>query len=426
MKDSTAEDPAASASGEPSKISTRLVISVTAVSTVAWLSIFGQPQMYPPVMEAFDQGEEAVGWMWSVETWAGVFGLGLMAGPLTRWSRNLTALIGSLIFISGNLASAFLANLDTELFSGPMSNFDVLVVIRAFTSAGGGIMAASATAACASAPNPQRIFAVTGITWALVANLEAPVLALGIIPNGAAGGFFALAVAALVLLPFSFWLLPPRKVAKQDVEKKQSIWSVLASAPNRTLALMAMLAMFIYEIGQGGVYVVSALIGENQAGMNEAAVATAYFIGSYVGLLGGVVAAWLGSRVGFLWPIVIGIILNITAASLYVFCTNGTQFTLLYILWSAAYYFVTPFIYGALARLDNLGRWVVAMEACWTAGDAFAPGIVGTLVERGGYMHVTGLVLITGLVGLAILVGVMRRLDARSGDRSGGGPAPIG
>ncbi len=235
-----------------------------------------------------------------------------------------------------------------------------------------------------------------------------------------------MAVAALVLLPFSFWLLPPSKVAKQDVEKKESIWSVLRSAPNRTLALMAMLAMFIYEIGQGGVYVVSALIGENQAGMNEAAVATAYFIGSYVGLLGGVVAAWLGSRVGFLWPVVIGIILNITAAGLYVFCTNGTQFTLLYILWSAAYYFVTPFIYGALARLDNLGRWVVAMEACWTAGDATAPAFVGTLVERGGYLHVTWLVLITGLVGLAILVGVMRRLDASSGDRSGGGPAPIG
>jgi MFS family permease len=185
-----------------------------------------------------------------------------------------------------------------------------------------------------------------------------------------------------------------------------------------------MLAILIYEIGQGGVYVLTALIGEH-AGMDEQAVGNAYFIGSIVGLVGGVAAGWLGSRFGFLWPVVIGISLNVVAAVLYVFCTGATEFTLLYILWSAAYYFITPFLYGALARLDNLGRWAVALDAGWAAGDAIGPGIAGSVLERGRYLHVGGLVLITGLLGLVILASVMRRLDAMGDELPGGKPATV-
>jgi predicted MFS family arabinose efflux permease len=53
------------------------------------------------------------------------------------------------------------------------------------------------------------------------------------------------------------------------------------------------------------------------------------------------------------------------------------------------------------------------MEAAWTGGDALGPWIAGELVEYGGYLYVGGLVLVTGLIGLVILVFVTRRLDAR-------------
>lgn len=57
------------------------------------------------------------------------------------------------------------------------------------------------------------------------------------------------------------------------------------------------------------------------------------------------------------------------------------------------------------------------MEAAWAGGDALGPWAAGALVEYGGYLSVGGLVLGTGLVGLAILVSVTRRLDVMEAAR---------
>jgi hypothetical protein len=75
---------------------------------------------------------------------------------------------------------------------------------------------------------------------------------------------------------------------------------------------------------------------------------------------------------------------------------------------------------ASMARLDDLGRWVVTMEAAWTAGDAIGPWTAGELVEYGGYLYVGGLVLVTGMIGLVVIVGVGRRLDARAAASSAG------
>jgi hypothetical protein len=83
---------------------------------------------------------------------------------------------------------------------------------------------------------------------------------------------------ALLLLPFSFWLLPPKKSEKENTQK-ENVWLALRSAPNRRLALTAMAALFIYEIGQGGVDTLTGLIGE-EAGMDPTAVGWVFFWGA--------------------------------------------------------------------------------------------------------------------------------------------------
>jgi predicted MFS family arabinose efflux permease len=392
----------------------RLIISITCTSTIAWISYFGQAQMWDPVVEAFGQDDERTGFLWTIEVTAMVLTMFVAAGPLTRWSRVKVAITGSLIFIVSNLASAYLANLGTEFLFGSFSVFDGLIATRIVASMGAGVMASAGTAAAASSLNPGRIYAITTITWGLLAAGEGILITLLIGPYGAAGGFIFFSIAAVCLLPFSFWLLPPKR-NEQEEAKGESVWLALRSAPNRKLAIYAMLAMFIYEVGQGAVYVLTAKIG-GEVGMTPTEVGWAYTWASYLGLLGGAAAAWLGNRAGYLKPVVLAIFFNVVPAVLYIFCESGLQFFVLYTIWSMAYYFLTPYIYDALARLDKLGRWVVALEAAWTAGDAVAPWIGGSIVQYLGYGYISWLVGLTGLFGLVVLVGVMRRLDGMNVD----------
>jgi len=62
---------------------------------------------------------------------------------------------------------------------------------------------------------------------------------------------------------------------------------------------------------------------------------------------------------------------------------------------------------------------VVATDAIWTLGDGFGPGIAGSLVERGGYEQLAGLGGVTGLICMAVMLGVLQRLG-----RHENGPAP--
>ena len=82
-------------------------------------------------------------------------------------------------------------------------------------------------------------------------------------------------------------------------------------------------------------------------------------------------------------------------------------------LWNAAYYFVVPYLMGAMAEMDDLGRWVVCSDRAWTLGDALGPGIAGTLVERGGYAPLAVLAGVAGATCLVAVLVVMRRFEAQ-------------
>jgi MFS family permease len=131
-----------------------------------------------------------------------------------------------------------------------------------------------------------------------------------------------------------------------------------------------------------------------------------------------VVAGWLGGRFGRKWPIIIGLGLNVVAAAGICLCESGTLYIALNVLWNLAYYFTVPYMMGALAALDDLGRWVVAGDSLWNGGSVPAPMIAGALVESGGYLPLAGLAVFAGLSCMVMLVIVLGRLDAKQGSSS--------
>ena len=377
--------------------SLKLIAAVTAAWSFGQLSYYAQAQLLGPIMNGLGADEEAIGWLFSFENGALALAILSAAGPLGRLSRSRVALFGGAVLVVANILSAF------------ATGYEMLVMSRVMAGIGAGFVGAAGTAAAASSLSPERVFAIVTVTWGVAASIAPAIFPFLTVPYGAPGGFLLMAGIGLLLMPLFGWLLPPR----EDPDEKPS----LLTAPNRTLALIAMFALVVYEIGQAGVYTFIAQIGD-RSGLDEYQVGFTLSATGLAGLIGGVFAAWLGMRVGRNGPIMIGVALNIVAACGLALFEDTTSYVILNWLWNAAYYFVVPYLMGALAAMDDLGRWVVASDGAWWLGDALAPGIAGTLVTQGGHTPLAGLSLVTGLTCIVVMMGVLNRLRRVLADSS--------
>lgn len=381
----------------------RLIAAVTAAWTVSLFAYYAQSQLLGHVMTRFGEGEAAVGWLFSVENAALALTTLAAAGPMARFSRARAATFGAVVVALASVASAY------------ATSWELLLVMRCISGMGAGIAGAAGTAAAASTRDPERIYAAVSVAWGLGAAAEPTVIPYFTVPFGTTGGFLCIAAVALLVIPLFPHLLSPRETPGE----RPSVFS----APNRAFALIAMAGLFIFEVGQGGVWMFIAQIGEH-TGLTEYEVGNVISGTSLAGLTGGVVATWLGGRFGRKWPIVVGLGLNVTAAVGIAVTESSTSYVTFNLLWNAAYYFVVPYLMGAMAAMDDLGRWVVASDGAWTLGDAAGPALAGTLVEWGGYEPLAVLALVGGLGCMFMVLGVLHRFESRDGPSREEPPPP--
>ncbi len=387
----------------------RTLISCTACWFLAQMSYYAQAQMLGPLMSQYDLGEIDVGIMFTQELTVYALAALFVAGPLSRVSRVKAAALGGLVLITVNLISA------------STDSFEVLRITRLLAGFAGGLIGAAGTASAASSLNPQRVFAIVGVSWGLIAAIQLMVVPYLTVPYGAAGAYYGMVGAVVLFLPMILWLNPPRdhEAAQESeaYEQKLSLWARLTErlgvrdAPNARFALLAMVALFVYEIGQGATQVFLEQFGL-RTGLEEFRIGQILGITGFLGLSGGILAAWLGNRFGNLRPIVIGIIFNAVFASALALGTSPILFGASYLGWNMAYYFLVPYMLGVLAQMDDRGRWAVAADAVWWLGAAPGAAVGGLLVETGGYNALATLAPAGGFVCLLILVQTLRRFNA--------------
>jgi MFS transporter, DHA1 family, inner membrane transport protein len=373
------------------------------------MSYYAQAQMLGPLMSHYELGEIAVGVMFTQELTVYALAALFVAGPLSRISRVKAAAAGGLLLITVNLISA------------STDSFEVLRITRLLAGFAGGLIGAAGTASAASSLNPQRIFAIVGVSWGLIAAVQLIVMPYLTVPFGAAGGYYGMAGAVVLFLPLILWLNPPRHHETiqeyTSPEPTLSLWGRLTErlgvrdAPNGRLAVLVMVALFTYEIGQGATQVFLEQFGL-RAGLGEIRIGEILGISAILGLSGGMLAAWLGNRFGSMKPIVLGIIFNAVFASTLALGTLPLLFAASYLGWNMAYYFLVPYMLGVLADMDDRGRWAVAADAVWWLGAAPGAAVGGILVESGGYTALACLAPISGGLCLILLVQTLRRFNA--------------
>ncbi|MBW2494920.1 MAG: MFS transporter [Deltaproteobacteria bacterium] len=385
-----------SGAGASNRETVKLSLAAGMYWALALLGMYAQPQLLESVMADHGALEGAVGQLFAFENGAFFITLLLASGPIARLSRSRTALVGILVLIGGNLISAYAGSLE------------VLLVSRTITGIGAGLISGAATAAAASSDQPERVFAVITVLHNLVLSAEFKIIPYVQTESDPTGCYFMMAAIGVVSLPLCRWLIPPRISGSSD----ESLVLLLLSAPNRMLAMIVMAGVFVFEAGQSGVFTFVDQIGI-QAGLNADDRGTVLSVTSLMGLSGGVVAAWLGVRVGRVLPISIGLSLNVAAAVGLAASESVFAFSAFNLLWGLAYNFLSPYLMGALAALDDRGRWAVAGESLWNGGTVPGPWIAGLLVERAGMLPLAGWALFTGGVCLVLVTAALRGFESR-------------
>ena len=374
-----------------------LIVSCSAAWVIAQQSYYALPQLLDPIKVAFDRSDEVVTRMYGYELFVFAIVALAAAGPLARFSRVFVALLGGSVAVAAGIVSAL------------TDSYSVLVVCRIMLGAGGALAGAAGTAAVASSRDPERVYAVVIIVSQVALALEPAWLerlALG--PFGLDGGFYGLAIATALLMPLLIWLLPPRP---SESAETTSAWAAILQAPNRAIAVAAMLALFIYETGQGGIWTYLVEFGRH-SGVDDRFYGDSVAIIQLAALSGSFLAYWMGDRFGSKWPIVLGIGINVAAAVGLSYSTSPIQFVILNVIWFGAYFFVVPYLLGLMARLDDLGRWAVAIDAMWWLGDAAGTPVAGMIVERSGFEILAAFPLSTGVISIMIFMRVLRRFGS--------------
>lgn len=370
----------------------RPIIATSSTWILAYTSMLNTNLLLPSMMKELDVGPATAGWLGTIENGAFFVTMFAVAGLLAHSSRSRMALLGGLV---GGIAS---------VASGFATSFEVLLATRIVAGIAFGVIAATGTASAASTSNPGRVFGVSSLAMGLGFAGESFVVPLTFSHFGFAGGYFFFAAISLPLMAAFVWLLSPTQTAEQHAS--------LSTAPNRKIAVLAMAALFIYEIGQTGVY---NFLGEIAAisGLNDVEFGIVQGWTGIAGLCsGGLFAIWVGGLSWRGWPVWTGFAASVAVVTALSLCSEEALFEILNLVRWCCYYFIIPVMMATLAKLDRLGRWAIAGDAAWNGGTFAGPVIAGWVIETSGYSGLAGMNTIVGAIALVLMAVVVKRITA--------------
>lgn len=312
----------------------------------------------------------------------------------SRW----TALGGRYIVARAGLAL-------TALGFGTAAMVEVPAIAAAGILIGGfgsGGAVAAGGAALAALRDPDRASGISGFAnRAIVAVILFLIPAVGL---GMGSAFGILACLALAGLLTSGWL--PDRPAALPAHTATATGTPTKSPRSVTVAGVVLLACFaVWALGEDSLWAVAAVMGAEQAGLDEAGMGLVLSLSTLGGLLAAAVVGIAGKRLGRTIPLaaalVIGASLKITSG----FITDPQLYLVVIIIWNTVYMVAFLYVIAVAAALDATGRWSAPILGVYLVGSSFAP-LFGTAVSSALGFSTLGIILggITLLVLIPLIV----------------------
>lgn len=278
-----------------------------------------------------------------------------------------------------------------------------------FAGIGSGGAVAAGGAALAALRNPDRASGISGFTnRAIVAVVLLIIPAVGIAMGSAFGILAGLALVALIT---TGWL-PDRPVLPAP-----SLSSLAArpEKPSRTITIagFGLLACFaVWALGEDSLWAVAAVMGEDQAGLDETGMGLVLSLSTLGGLAAAAMVSIGGNRTGRTIPLVAALLAGAGLKIASGFVTDPQLYLVVIIAWNTIYIVAFLYVVAIAAALDASGRWSGPILGVYLVGSSFAP-LFGTAVSASlGY---SALGIILGCITLALLVplAMISRLSLR-------------
>ena len=369
-----------------------LVAAAAAAQTVGFAGWTGSPIIVGALIDDLGMSASAAGVLVTVELAALAIASWLSASLLARRSRIAIGLAGVGLAFAGHALSTI------------TPGFEALLAARLIAGFGEGVALATGNAVAAGSRNPDQVFAK--VTAVVVLGIALQLFALPYVttPFGPAGGYAVLAVVTLIVSPAFIWLSPPSKQSDRQDDIR---------LPHPALGLLGIVSIGLIAVGQGAVWTFIERIAAATALSAETA-GRVLGGGTLLGIAGASLAIWLGTRRGRMAPIFVGTGVGIAAILVLVNVPTSSAFSGAAIAWIFVYWFTQPYFFGALAALDQRGRWAASGGGTQIAGTAIGPAVGGLLVTSTSYTALGSLAAAIGLIGLAVIFPVIRFTDRRA------------
>jgi predicted MFS family arabinose efflux permease len=368
--------------------SARLLLAVVAGFVVAYTGENVLPLLIGSLIDGLGLDEVSAGILGSLELGGLALASLLLAPRVDRMSRRRLAICGVTAACAGHGLSAL------------ADSFQALALARIVAGLGEGAAIAAANSAASSARVPDRLFAQANVLSGLVFAAALVALPWAIQPWGHSGGFGAIVGISILCIPLLFWLptVPDAAAASQG------------QAGRRLLGIATLSSMFLFAVGQGAIWAFSERIGIS-IGFSREEVGLALGVTTLAGLVGGVIAAVVGTRGGRPLLLTLGLGANVVATWMVVIAGSSELYLAGLLAWGIAFFFALPYLLGTAAALDPLGRWTAAAAGIAAVGLALGPGAAGLMVGGSGYPALGGFVIACGLGAAVLIVPVARAVD---------------
>ncbi len=214
-------------------------------------------------------------------------------------------------------------------------------------------------------------------------------------------------VVTLLMLPFLSDY--PARVQETDTDGRKG---------NRGLIALALLATFLFQAANMGIYAYAIGIGK-YAMLDIDFVTNALGIAAWVAIVGSVLVILMSTRFGRMWPV--GIAILLTAVSIWLLHFSdvkpGGWETSIYwwsnVLWGITWAFVISYLLGMCSEFDTTGQMAAMGGFASKMGLASGPAVAALLVGENNYGLLINVSVFALLACLAVMILPAATLDRK-------------
>jgi len=307
---------------------------------------------------------------------------------LSFWVRRIN--IKLLLLFGG--ACAFFG----YIFAAFTTSFTILLIALGIAGVGTGILYCISMACLGAAKNPDRGFGFSQLFQSILMMIGLYVVPIWISPIWGLTGVFMLLAMAVVL---AVALITFPVTGKQSIDIGAQHNNQAIDVKQLSPAIMAMAALFIFNLGLNGFWVFYERIATN-TGYTTESIALTLSTSVGIGTLGAFLPILVYNRTNRNTMIIaIGLIFILVMAGL-ITIFNESVFWVLSVLFQACWCAILAYMFASIAAEDRYGKIVILIPAIYSLSSLIASAVAGYVYNYG---HIVFLTYTTSMVFVSII-----------------------